>query len=59
MGYIRVRQRGSHIAMVKEKSPRPLIIPAHKEVSIGVINSCLRTANISRDKYFELLKQFS
>jgi predicted RNA binding protein YcfA (HicA-like mRNA interferase family) len=51
IGFARVRQKGSHIVMVRPGCPRPLIIPAHKEVSIGVIQSCLRTADMSREDY--------
>ena len=56
-GYVQVRQKGSHICMVKHGSPRPIIIPAHKEVSVGVIQSNLRTAGIDRDTYFDLLSR--
>ena len=50
-----VRQDGSHRIYFKEGMLRPVIVPAHKEVSVGVIQSCLRTAGISRDEYFRLL----
>ena len=59
LGYVKARKKGSHIAMVKSGSPRPVIIPKHSGVSIGVIQSCLRTANIDRDEYFNLLGKCS
>lgn len=59
LGYVKARQKGSHISMVKSGSPRPIIVPAHAEVSIGVIQSCLRTAGIDRDEYFNLLDKYS
>jgi predicted RNA binding protein YcfA (HicA-like mRNA interferase family) len=48
-GYRRDRQKGSHVSMVKPGAARPIVIPMHDEVSIGVVMSCLRTAGLSRD----------
>lgn len=56
-GYVRARQEGSHIVMVKPGAIRPLVIPAHPEVSVGVIQSCLRSAKLSREEYFTLLEK--
>lgn len=54
-GYTADRQKGSHLAMVKVGSPRPIIIPMHDEVSIGVVQACLRTAGLSRDVLLDWL----
>ncbi|MBF0138587.1 MAG: type II toxin-antitoxin system HicA family toxin [Magnetococcales bacterium] len=55
-GFQFVRQSGSHRIYVKHGSTRPLVIPAHDSVSVGVIKSNLKTAGMSRDRFFELLK---
>lgn len=35
--------------MVRAGTHRPIVIPMHREVSVGVIQSNLRTANLERD----------
>lgn len=50
-GWIVVRQRGSHIIMIKPGEVITLSIPDHKEVARGTLRSLLRSANISIDEY--------
>jgi predicted RNA binding protein YcfA (HicA-like mRNA interferase family) len=54
-GFTRDRQKGSHLSMVKKGTVRPIVIPMHGEVSIGVIQSNLRTAGLSKDDLLEWL----
>jgi predicted RNA binding protein YcfA (HicA-like mRNA interferase family) len=56
-GWTRNRQNGSHIAYTKPGCIRPIIIPKHDSLSIGVIMSNLRTAGLSRERFLELLNQ--
>ena len=35
---------------------RPLVIPKYDRVDVDIIKSNLRTAQISREEYFKLLK---
>lgn len=56
-GWRQVRQQGSHVVLTKEGCPRPLVVPAHNPLTIGVIHSNLRTAQIDRDRYFALLEE--
>lgn len=56
-GFVLVRQRGSHRTYAKFGNPRPVVIPEHDAVSVGVITSNLRTAGMDRDRYFALLEQ--
>ena len=49
------RQRGDHMIYVKPGVNRPLVIPAYPEVPVFIIKNLLRTAGMSRDRYFELL----
>lgn len=51
------RQSGGHRIYTKQDCIRPIIIPAHgKNLAVTVIQSNLRTAEISRRQYFELIK---
>jgi predicted RNA binding protein YcfA (HicA-like mRNA interferase family) len=56
-GYKVDRQKGSHLSMVKAGSPRPIVVPMHDEVSVGVVQSCLRTAGLSRDALLDWLSK--
>jgi predicted RNA binding protein YcfA (HicA-like mRNA interferase family) len=51
------RQEGSHRSYVKSGVPRPVVIPAYREVPVFVIRNNLKTAGLSRDDYFALLDQ--
>ena len=56
-GFRFVRQEGSHRAYTKPGVPRPIIIPTYDEVPVSIIRGNLRSAGISRDEYFALLRQ--
>lgn len=54
-GFKIVRQEGSHIVLTRSGILRPVIIPTYAEVPVFIIKNCLRTAKMSRERYFELL----
>lgn len=54
-GFQITRQEGSHIALTKPGVPRPVIIQQGKEIPVFIIQNNLRTAGVSRERYFELL----
>jgi len=56
-GYMIVRQKGSHIRMWhrSDKSKKPLTIPKHKVLGKGLLRKLLRDAEISVEKFNELL----
>ncbi|MBQ9405988.1 MAG: type II toxin-antitoxin system HicA family toxin [Desulfovibrio sp.] len=56
-GYIFVRQNGSHRVYGKQGSPRPLIIPAYKDVDRDIITKLLKTAQMNREDFFSFLEQ--
>ena len=56
-GFTENRTTGSHIVLVKKGVCRPVIIPKYDEVGIDIVKSNLKTAGISRDKYFKLLEE--
>jgi predicted RNA binding protein YcfA (HicA-like mRNA interferase family) len=56
-GFQFVRQEGSHRSYVKPGISRPVVIPTYNEVPVSIIRTNLKTAGISRDEYFRLLKR--
>jgi predicted RNA binding protein YcfA (HicA-like mRNA interferase family) len=57
IGYVVVRQRGSHIRMrhLTDHSRRPTTIPDHKTVKLGTLHAILRDTNLCVDQFRELL----
>ena len=55
-GFVFERQGGDHRSYVKHGIARPIVIPTYKEIDIEIIKSNMRTARMSRRRYFELLK---
>ena len=52
------RQKGDHIAMIKAGVKRPLIIKSSpRKVPVAHIRTNMTTAQMSRQRYFELLKK--
>ncbi len=56
-GWTPDRVKGDHIAYVKKGCARPVIIPKWKEVAVFIIKNNLKTAEMSRERYFELLQR--
>ena len=56
-GFSTDRIAGSHVIMSKPGVARPVVIPKYAEVGRDIIQSNMRTAGISRDRYFQLLKR--
>jgi predicted RNA binding protein YcfA (HicA-like mRNA interferase family) len=54
-GFVEDRSSGSHIALCKPGILRPIIIPRYSAVGIDIIKNNMRTAGMSRDRYFKLL----
>ncbi len=55
-GWVFSHQKGDHLIYKKAGSLRPIVIPMYKEIPVFVIQNNLRTAGISREKYFNALK---
>ena len=51
------RHEGDHRIGIKEGISRPVVIPTQKEIDLVIIKSNMRTAGMSRERYFELLNQ--
>ncbi|HMD97361.1 MAG TPA: type II toxin-antitoxin system HicA family toxin [Terriglobia bacterium] len=56
-GFTFDRQRGDHLIYIKPGVKRPLVIPIYKEVPVFIIKNLLRTADMSRERYFDLLRK--
>jgi predicted RNA binding protein YcfA (HicA-like mRNA interferase family) len=55
VGFACVRIEGDHVVMTKPGIIRPVVIPKYAAVPIFIIKNNLRTAGMSRERYFELL----
>ena len=55
-GWVMVRQRGSHMILVKEECMATLSVPDHKEVAKGTLRSLIRASGLSVDTFLDLSK---
>ena len=56
-GFVFARESGDHRAYVKDGILRPVNIPRYDEIDKDIILSNMKTARMSRERYFELLKE--
>jgi len=58
LGFVRVRQRGSHVVMKKSTSEGNVgcVVPLHNEVAIGTLRSILKQARVSADDFIKVAK---
>jgi len=56
-GWIYQRTKGDHMIFTKKGFIRPVVIPKYKTIPIFIIKNNLRTAKISNEEYFDLIKQ--
>jgi len=54
-GWIAVRQKGSHIILVKKGSIATLSVPNHKTLDRGTLRSLIRKAEMTVDDFLQLL----
>ena len=54
-GFRCVRIEGDHMVFTKPGVLRPVVIPKYSAVPIFIIKNNLRTAGMTRERYFELL----
>ena len=55
-GWEVVRQRGSHIILVKENHNATLSVPDHKEVAKGTLRSLIRAAGMAVEEFVKAAK---
>ena len=56
-GFVRSRTEGDHLVMTKPGVLRPVVIPMVREVAVFIIRNNMRTAGMTRARYFELLDE--
>lgn len=54
-GWKMVRQKGSHIILVKYGLPVTLSVPDHKELDVGTLRKLIRLARLTVEEFNELL----
>jgi predicted RNA binding protein YcfA (HicA-like mRNA interferase family) len=55
-GFQLVREEGDHMVFTKTGVTRPVVIPKYASIPVFIIKNNLRTAGMSRARYFELLE---
>jgi len=55
LGWIFVRQRGSHMILIKEREEATLSIPDHKELGRGLLRSLIRDAGTTVEEFIRHL----
>ena len=56
-GFVYKRTKGDHRIYEKEGVNRPIVIQKKEELDVFHIQSLMRTANLTREKYFSLLSK--
>lgn len=53
LGWIFVRQSGSHMILVKTDSVVSISVPNHKEIAKGTLRSIIRSANLTVEEFLQ------
>ncbi len=58
VGFIPLRQKGSHVILVNESNgnKKALVVPDHKEVDKGTLLEIIRQAGMTRTDFLKLIK---
>ena len=56
-GFVSVRQRGSHVFMIKETNESKIttVVPMHKEIDTGTLLEIIRQCKLTREQFLELI----
>jgi predicted RNA binding protein YcfA (HicA-like mRNA interferase family) len=52
-----VRQKGSHIILIKDGHVATLSVPDHKEVAKGTLRNLIRSAGLTVSEFLSVLKK--
>jgi predicted RNA binding protein YcfA (HicA-like mRNA interferase family) len=57
LGFVQVRQKGSHIVLKKQTSEGEIgcVVPLHKELAVGTLRGILRQASVSVEEFIDSL----
>jgi predicted RNA binding protein YcfA (HicA-like mRNA interferase family) len=53
LGFLKVRQSGSHVIM--RKGTKGCVVPMHSEIKVGTLAGLLRQADVSSDEFISAL----
>ncbi len=58
LGFVQVRQRGSHVVMKKTTPEGSVgcVVPLHRELAVGTLRGILRQAQVTPDEFLKHLK---
>lgn len=56
-GFVRIRQKGSHVIMKKQTEEGKIgcVVPLHKELKIGTIKGILEKVKLSEEEFMKFL----
>lgn len=54
-GWVKDRQRGSHVILIKPGHAASLSVPQHREVAPGTLRALIRAAGMSVDEFVALV----
>jgi len=57
LGFVQVRQRGSHVVLRKQMAggTAGCVVPLHRELAIGTLRGILRQAGVTPEEFMEEL----
>lgn len=57
LGFVAVRQRGSHVVLRKETEAGAVgcSVPLHRELAVGTLRGILKLASVSTEEFLEKL----
>ena len=55
-GFVVKRQKGSHIVLRRENPYALVVVPDHKRIDTGTLDSILEGAGMSNEEFMKLLK---
>jgi predicted RNA binding protein YcfA (HicA-like mRNA interferase family) len=54
-GWVKDRQRGSHVILIKPGHAASLSVPQHRELAPGTLRALIRAAGVSVDEFVALM----
>lgn len=56
LGFVRIRQRGSHVIMKKmPEGDVGCVVPLHRELAVGTLRGILKQAGVSPEQFLDQL----
>jgi predicted RNA binding protein YcfA (HicA-like mRNA interferase family) len=55
IGFVQVRQRGSHIVLRRDQPRATITVPAHNELATGTLRAIIRQADLTVEEFRALL----